>query len=373
MDCKHIDEHLIDFLYQELEPDQLDQIEGHLKGCDRCSAELAAVDSTRSAMRELPELEPPPSLSQALMREAARAVTPADEQGFWERLRAGMRMMVLHPAMTAAVMLVLVVGVSFMVYRGGGPKSLTPRADDLPPVSSPAPATGRLAPESTAAAAPGTQQLKIEGRPNNNELGRLAKKIDQPVAAAAKDKTRASRGLATVTPTAVDPSAGHEEDTRDTITKGSGKLTSLDGYKAPKARPRRRRVARTPKPDRAAQPATATKASLVAAKGDKALDAEKCELAFRRYDRALRADKSLAKRLEVMVQRCMRRVGSQQLAKAQKRYPTLAGWFQAEARKRAAISRKRQADQNKAAPPTGKSRASEQRQAPAPPQAKPPK
>ena len=112
MDCKHIDEHLIDFLYQELEPDQLDQIEGHLKGCDRCSAELAAFDSTRSAMRELPELEPPPSLSQALMREAARAVTPADEQGFWERLRAGMRMMVLHPAMTAAV--------SSVSYRKGG-------------------------------------------------------------------------------------------------------------------------------------------------------------------------------------------------------------------------------------------------------------
>ncbi len=134
MDCKHVNDHLIDFLYQELEPEQLDQIEGHIKSCDGCASELAAFESTRSAMRELPELEPPPALSQVLMREAARAVTPVEEAGFWERLRAGMRMMVLHPAMTAAVVLVVVVGISFTVYQRGGPPSLEPRADDLPPV-----------------------------------------------------------------------------------------------------------------------------------------------------------------------------------------------------------------------------------------------
>jgi hypothetical protein len=413
MDCKHVNEHLIDLLYLELEPDQLDQIEGHLEGCDGCAAELAAFESTRSAMRELPELEPPPSLSQALMREAARAVTPPDTQGFWERLRAGMRMMVLHPAMTAAAVLVLVLGVSFMVYRGGGPTGLTPRADDLPPVLAPA----------TTVEAPGTQQLVVEGRPDNNELGWLAKKIDQP-GAAVEGKGGAIRGLATAAPPATDP----EEDTRDKIARGGrttrvpltarrgrrarprlaaaarpapqpklayrnkrpeievavvkpparrtptsrggdgaqgsgSKLDSLDGYaKAPKARPRGRRVAGTPRP-----------ASLLAAKGDEAMAAGKCELAFRYYDQALRADKALAKHVGAMVQRCTGRVGTDGLARAQKRYPMLAGWFRTEARKRAAISRKRKADRKNAAPPTGKRRSSEQRQEPAAPRAKPPK
>jgi hypothetical protein len=137
MDCKHVNEHLIEFLYQELESDQMDQIESHLQSCEGCSQELAAFESTRQLMRELPELEPSSLVTNRLMQEAVRSAQP-DQPGLWERLTAGLRMMVMHPAMTAAVVLVVVLGISFYAYRQTSPPTGEPVPDDLPPIRAPA-------------------------------------------------------------------------------------------------------------------------------------------------------------------------------------------------------------------------------------------
>ncbi len=107
------------------------------------------------------------------MREAARAVTPVEEAGFWERLRAGMRMMVLHPAMTAAVVLVVVMGISFTVYQRGGPPSLEPKADDLPPVPPVASTATGQGGAAELAAAP--QRLKEEERARDETVGEANK------------------------------------------------------------------------------------------------------------------------------------------------------------------------------------------------------
>jgi hypothetical protein len=177
MDCKHVNEHLIDFLYQELEPDQMDQIESHLQSCQVCSQKLAAFESTRQLMRELPELEPSSLVTNRLMQEAVRSAQP-EQPGLWERLTAGLRMMVMHPAMTAAVVLVVVLGISFYAYRQTSPPTGEPVPDDLPPIRAPAAGqidkissaeeleekTATLAAKGAPAAAPGiTSQSESEG------------------------------------------------------------------------------------------------------------------------------------------------------------------------------------------------------------------
>jgi hypothetical protein len=146
MDCKRANELLMEYLYQELEPTQMDQFESHLKGCSACTGELAGYESTRQVMRQLPEVEPSPQLNERLMQQAAAAIRP-QRPSFFDRLREGMRVMVLHPAMTAAVMLVVVVGISFFAYQRHSPLMDQPRPDELAPSFAPTP----LADETSAA------------------------------------------------------------------------------------------------------------------------------------------------------------------------------------------------------------------------------
>ena len=42
MDCKRIDELLVEYLYQELDPSQVEHFEAHLQVCSRCAQELSS-------------------------------------------------------------------------------------------------------------------------------------------------------------------------------------------------------------------------------------------------------------------------------------------------------------------------------------------
>lgn len=135
MDCKHINELLLDYLYQELDPSQVESFEAHLKSCSRCASELASYERTRAIVKDLPEVEPPTRIDERILAEATRAsqARPSrtgEEASFWQRLAEGLRLLVMHPAMTAAVTLVLVLGVSFYVYRSSSPRSARETPDE---------------------------------------------------------------------------------------------------------------------------------------------------------------------------------------------------------------------------------------------------
>src|SRR5687768_11885753 len=72
LECRDIDALMMDWLYQELPPTQSSPFDAHVAKCARCQAELAGMTRTREALRELPQVEPPPSISQILLHEAAR-------------------------------------------------------------------------------------------------------------------------------------------------------------------------------------------------------------------------------------------------------------------------------------------------------------
>ena len=128
MDCSRIDDLLVDYIYQELEPAQVELFEAHIQGCARCTQEVSALETTRTMLQSLPEEDPPAQISALLLQEASRAVQPPTP-GFWERLRMSMRSLVMHPAMTAAVTLMLVLGVSFYAYKNNPVEGDAPRVD----------------------------------------------------------------------------------------------------------------------------------------------------------------------------------------------------------------------------------------------------
>lgn len=117
-----IDALLISALYGELTPADEARLAAHLESHPADRTALGDLTRTRDAIRESRVLdlrsEPPSSVSALLLREAARlsprpAESSRETTGWFLRFT---RMFLAHPAMAAAAMLVLVVGVAATLY-----------------------------------------------------------------------------------------------------------------------------------------------------------------------------------------------------------------------------------------------------------------
>jgi hypothetical protein len=129
--CKQVDELLLEYVYKELDPEMALGIERHVEGCASCGEGLRALQETRQAMRGLELVEPPAEISALLLHEAAEALKSVEES-FWGKLARMMRPLAIHPAMSAAALLVLVVGVGFFVYKLGEPERSRQETFDSP-------------------------------------------------------------------------------------------------------------------------------------------------------------------------------------------------------------------------------------------------
>ncbi|HEY0477520.1 MAG TPA: hypothetical protein VGD37_08340 [Kofleriaceae bacterium] len=164
-----IDALLIGALYGELTPADEARLTAHLESHPTDRTALADMTRTRAAVRDsrilASQFEPPQSISAMLLREAARrAPEPrGSEEGSW--LQRFVRSFLAHPAMAAAAVLVLVVGVAGTLYvRGIDPHyaasppetAVAPSAKQemaaAPSVAAQSPA-GMAAPESETATA----------------------------------------------------------------------------------------------------------------------------------------------------------------------------------------------------------------------------
>ena len=166
--CKDIDALLMDWLYDELEPEQQTRLTEHTEGCATCAAEIQSLRATRELLADLPQVEPPPGLSAMLLQEAARhAPATGDERpGFFAWLSGLFQPLVAHPAAAALATLVLVAGVAGSLYVRGVDRAAEPTL-----------AT------SDSAQAPAALEKSGEGR--GDDFG------DRTVAGAAKDDSGA--------------------------------------------------------------------------------------------------------------------------------------------------------------------------------------
>lgn len=122
LERQEIDALLISALYGELTPAEETRLEAHLGSHPADKTALAALTSTREAVRASRilqvQLDPPQSVSALLMQEAARrAPKRAEQEGWFARLA---RSFMAHPAMAAAAMLVVVIGLATLVQNRKG-------------------------------------------------------------------------------------------------------------------------------------------------------------------------------------------------------------------------------------------------------------
>jgi hypothetical protein len=170
VDRHDIDALLIGSLYGELSSADEARLAAHLEAHPTDRTALEGLTRTRDAVRTSRifevQLEPPQSVSALLVQEAVRRAPrkAADEgEGWFARLR---RSFLVHPAMAAAAMMVMVVGVAGTLYLRNGDHFAGPEisalegagqsremAVDQAPAAPPAPSSA-AAPEPAAAATP---------------------------------------------------------------------------------------------------------------------------------------------------------------------------------------------------------------------------
>ena len=121
VDRQDIDALLIGALYGELTPADETRLASHLESHPADRSALDGLKAARQAVRESRffelQLEPPQQISALLLQEAhRRAPRSADKESWLARF---MRSFMAHPAMAAAAMLVLVLGVAGTLYLRG--------------------------------------------------------------------------------------------------------------------------------------------------------------------------------------------------------------------------------------------------------------
>ncbi|MBI4510387.1 MAG: zf-HC2 domain-containing protein [Deltaproteobacteria bacterium] len=122
MECRQIDELMMDYIYQELDEAQAAQVRSHVDECARCGSELMGMARVRAAARSLPELEPPPALSARLLHEAAKRAprSRSERKGLVAWFASWLMPVARHPLAAAMASMVLVAGAAgyFAWHRG---------------------------------------------------------------------------------------------------------------------------------------------------------------------------------------------------------------------------------------------------------------
>ena len=193
-DRPDIDALLISALYGELTPAEETRLAAHLESHPADRNVLDSLTQARDAVRESRflqlQFEPPQAVSALLLQEAARRApkaTPEQKEGWFARF---VRSFAAHPAMAAAAMLVVVVGVATIATRRGGEfakatqsSTETAREEGLSEGGAPQAASpGNVASDNgvvaSGSAAP-TEAYKVDLYSNNADLEKSKNEVAQ--------------------------------------------------------------------------------------------------------------------------------------------------------------------------------------------------
>ena len=217
VDRQDIDALLIGALYGELTPAEEARLQAHLESHPGDRSALDDLKSARQAVKESRifdvQAEPPQSLSAMLLQEAHRRAPKkvADGEAKESWFARFVRSFMMHPAMAAAAMLVLVVGVAGTLYLKNGGEIAEKTKSAEPVATAPAsPTSGNIGKEAeTATATANDQQVAPPSVPSASGSGSASFRAD-----VAEDKDLREKGaqdgaknVATEKPTA--PSYAH--------------------------------------------------------------------------------------------------------------------------------------------------------------------
>ena len=138
---QELDDRLLDYLYDELEPSERSAFERALLEHPEIAAEVEAHRATRKAYAVLPREVAPPGLLANVLREAEveakRRAAGAEQVSWWEKVRR----VLFQPTFAMAAAVLLVAGVSYVSITKNRLPGMEPAHDSqhIPPVAMTAP------------------------------------------------------------------------------------------------------------------------------------------------------------------------------------------------------------------------------------------
>ncbi len=123
MNCNEIQAKISEWIDEGLQPPEEVQVRRHLELCQPCSVIYEDLNLIRKSTQALEELEPNDRiwaglrsqlLSEGLIRQSARV-------SFWERVFPRGSQSFLKPALSGAIVALILVGVSYLYFRAGRP------------------------------------------------------------------------------------------------------------------------------------------------------------------------------------------------------------------------------------------------------------
>ncbi|MCA9563571.1 MAG: zf-HC2 domain-containing protein, partial [Myxococcales bacterium] len=116
MNCEQLKEHLVDFLYDEMDPKLRGEVEAALRECPDCASELAELRAIHEAAATMPSLEVSPTVHQNIMRAARLEAAERTEKA-----NAGFSLMALFrsPAFASAFVIGMAVLVGSVLLNQG--------------------------------------------------------------------------------------------------------------------------------------------------------------------------------------------------------------------------------------------------------------
>jgi hypothetical protein len=166
MSVKNPQDLLVDYLYEELDAEQKKAFEDALQDSPDVREELEALQRTRELFAQLPELDVPRDITVSLIAAAHEAAPTSKPLSFFSKLRSLLGPLVLHPAMSAAAVMLVVLGISLYVYQVGPPSKVPEAPSVTAPAAAPAPAAAKTTLREGERKALG--QLRQKARPMDN-------------------------------------------------------------------------------------------------------------------------------------------------------------------------------------------------------------
>jgi TolA-binding protein len=107
--CQECDEKLIDYLYNDLSPEDTHEMDGHFKACEHCAKQLSQFQLVRTSFQQMKELKPSSLIHQKILAHASDMSS--------QKSRSWLTQLLLQPSTAAVVVVLLTAGIFYYTQQ----------------------------------------------------------------------------------------------------------------------------------------------------------------------------------------------------------------------------------------------------------------
>ncbi len=117
MKCPECDEKFVDYLYNELPPEEKFKMDEHLNSCESCTKLLSQLSFVRTSFQHLKDREPPPLVHQKILAHAQDVTS--------QQRRSWLTDFLFKPAAATIMLILIATGIFYYTQQAPSPETST--------------------------------------------------------------------------------------------------------------------------------------------------------------------------------------------------------------------------------------------------------